>query len=221
MNIFRSMHQYLHKINHRKKCIFGKNVVIDKNFECEGGNKIFHDSTVLNTKIGYGTYIADASFIANSDIGRFCCIARDVRTVSGNHPSSKFVSIHPAFYSILKQSGFTFVDKNIFEDNKFYDVSRRKAVKIGNDVWIGEGVRIMEGINISDGAIIAAGAIITKDVPPYSIVGGIPAKIIRRRFSEEDIEWLNNFRWWDRDINWIKTNAGEFEDIAKLKKLRD
>ena len=84
---------------------------------------------------------------------------------------------------------------------------------IGNDVWIGSNVIIMSGVRIGDGAVIAAGAIVTKNVEPYSIVGGVPAKTIRRRFEENQIEYLRKIEWWNRSEDWIKKNAASFTDI--------
>ena len=89
---------------------------------------------------------------------------------------------------------------------------------IGNDVWIGANVVIMNEISVGDGAVIGAGSIVTKDVPPYAIVVGSPARIIRYRFEKEEIEFLLNFRWWDKDSNWIKDNYLKFNNIKEFKK---
>ncbi|MGU8897259.1 CatB-related O-acetyltransferase [Clostridium perfringens] len=210
------MHQSILKIKFKKKCIIKKNVVIDKNVKLEGGNKICMNSQVLNSSIGFGTYIGENCFIKNTKIGRYSCLAKNIITISGAHPSSKFVSIHPAFYSIAKQSGFTYVRKNKFEEFKYIDKKNRISVIIGNDVWIGEGVKIMEGVTIGDGAIIAAGSIVTKNIKEYSVVGGIPARYIKSRFTEKEIKFLLDLKWWDRGKEWINTNADKFEDIEIL-----
>ena len=70
---------------------------------------------------------------------------------------------------------------------------------IGNDVWIGLNATILDGVTIGDGAIVAAGAVVTKDVPPYAVVAGVPAKIIKYRFTESQIDFLLKFRWWEKD----------------------
>lgn len=91
------------------------------------------------------------------------------------------------------------------------------AVEIGNDVWICDGVQIIGGHCIGDGAIIAAGAVVTEDVPPYSVVAGVPAKVIRYRFSSDEIEFLLKLKWWNREEEWIRAHADLFEDIKKMR----
>jgi tetrahydrodipicolinate N-succinyltransferase len=89
-------------------------------------------------------------------------------------------------------------------------------VIIGNDVWIGANAVILDKVKIGDGAVIAAGAIVSKDVKPYTIVGGIPAKPIKKRFSEEEIEKLLEFKWWEKDIRWIRENYELFSKPAEF-----
>lgn len=182
----------------------------------EGNNKVGKNSYVYGT-VGFGTYI-EANCVLNAKIGRFCSIADNVHTVQGRHPLKKNVSTHPAFYSTRKQGGFTFVNKNTFDEFVFADEDFHDVV-IGNDVWIGRGVMILSGIVIGDGAVIAAGAVVTSSVPPYAIVGGVPAKIIRYRFNPSDIEYLTKFRWWNNDIQWIQSHAELFNDVEDFKKI--
>lgn len=173
----------------------------------EGHNTI-RRNTCFGGKIGYGSYIGiDCAIYA--DIGRYTCIASNVRTVSGKHPTHTIASIHPAFYSNKKQGGFTYVDRTIFDE-------LTESCAIGNDVWIGSGVTIVDGIKIGDGSIIAAGAVVTKDVAPYTIVGGVPAKIIKNRFEPEIVEALLKMKWWDWDESTIKSRASDFRDVAVL-----
>ena len=181
----------------------------------EGYNS-FGKNTLVGGNVGRGTYCADNCELY-CDIGRFCSIGNDVKVLLGDHPSHTWVSTHPAFFSHRKQAGFTFTDHEKYNELKKAENSSNYAV-IGNDVWIGSNVSILQGVTIGDGAIIAAGAVVTHDVEPYSIVGGVPAKKIRMRFTEEEIEFLTAFRWWDKDMEWLKAHAQDFEDISTAMK---
>lgn len=176
----------------------------------EGGNIINKDS-YFKGKMGYGTYLGPSCSI-DAEIGRFCSIAANVKTVNGFHPTESFVSTHPAFFSTYKQAGFTYVEKKAFQEIKHADENKH-AVVIGNDVWIGENAIILAGVHIGDGAVIAAGAVVTKDVQPYAIVGGVPAKVIRMRFDEETVNKLLSFEWWNKPIQWIEEHSAYFRDI--------
>lgn len=194
-----------------------RNVEIDKtcrlaagSVECEGNNKIYAGAS-FRGKLGFGSYVGQRSSL-NAVIGRYCSIACDVKTISGSHPTRDFVSTHPAFFSVMKQAGFSYVSQNSYEENQFVDDDRH-LVEIGNDVWIGSDVILLPGIHIGDGAIIAAGAVVCRDVSPYSIVGGVPAKEIRKRFTEDQISRLLEIKWWNRDESWLKQHVKLFEDI--------
>ena len=215
-------HGIKQQIHRSKWC--GKHVTfegraeLDSADQFEGCNRLAAGVTFLNSRIGYASYIGTNCFIKNTVIGRYTCIGTDVVTMSGDHPTSGFASIHPAFYSLQKQCGFTYVTKEKYPDFKWLDPKKKITVKIGNDVWIGSGVRIMEGVRIGDGAVVAAGAVVTKDVEPYSIVGGVPAKHIKYRFTEEQIKKLLNLSWWNKGEKWIRKNAELFDDVEKLLK---
>lgn len=216
MKILKRINQIQRQYKKRQLCRFGRNVVINATSTFEGNNRLDDDVTFLNSKIGYASYVSNDSFIKNNVIGRYCCIAPRVITVTGNHPVKNFASIHPAFFSTMKQVGFAYVSEDKFDDFNYIDSGKKISVEIGNDVWIGDSVRILEGVKIGNGAVIAAGAVVTKNVPPYAIVGGIPTRIIRYRFSEQIIEKLENLEWWNKDQNWIETHAYLFEDAEKL-----
>ncbi len=100
------------------------------------------------------------------------------------------------------------LDKDLF--NEYTETT------IGNDVWIGANVIVKSGVTIGDGSIIAAGAVVTKDVAPFSVIGGVPAKHIKLRFSEEQINFLKQFKWWEKDLYWLKQNKDLFTNIELL-----
>lgn len=194
-----------------KNVKFGKAVNIGKASTFEGYNVLGNRVTFVGN-CGRCSYIGDGSTIYGK-IGRFCSIGFGVITLQGTHPTH-FVSTSPSFYSTLGHNGLYFVKENAFVEKKYADSEKRYPVVIGNDVWIGHGAVILGGVTIGDGAIIGAGAIVTKDVAPYTIVAGNPARVIRSRFDEETIEKLLQIKWWDKDLEWIARHADRFLDVS-------
>lgn len=157
-------------------------------------------------KIGAFSYISrGAVFKGVKSIGRFCSIATNVSVGYGNHNTS-FISTHPLFENIdyswnenfhsLRKNHITWLEK-MSEMSHEIMKEKNKAPEIGNDCWIGTGAFICRNVKIGNGAVIGAHAVVTKDVPPYAIVAGCPAKIIRFRFPEDIIEKLENLQWWE------------------------
>lgn len=193
----------------------------NKSAQLKGKNKIGHRTDIANAIVGYGSYIGNDSYLRRVQIGKYCSIGNEVKVLYGTHPTGQFVSTHPAFYSTIQQAGFTWVTKDCFQERIYAIPEEKISVVIGNDVWIAGHVQILEGVKIGNGAIIAAGSVVTQDVPPYSIVGGVPARMIRWRFQEEERIWLDKIQWWNQDEDWIKAHVDDFRDISKLRKTMD
>ena len=188
--------------------LFGLGPFADDHCSFRGSVNLAANAKLTGCTIGANTYISSNTQMTNCDIGSYCSIGPNVMAGLGTHPVKTFVSTHPSFYSPINRSPVSHVT-----EQKFVDSER---ITIGNDVWIGAGVILIDGVTIGDGAIIAAGAVVTTDVQPYSIVGGVPAKEIRKRFTDDQINFLLALRWWDKGEDWIHAHAHLFIDIEKL-----
>lgn len=220
-NITASAFYFLHRVylNYLKGHKIKRKSKISKSSILEGHNGIGFNSHFISSKIGFASYISENSKFYNTKIGKYCSIGAEVLIIRGNHPSSTFVSTHPAFFSLRKHTGFTFSKEQIFDEfPKPIEEGEPYTTIIGNDVWIGTRVSILDGVQIGDGAIIAAGSLVNKDVPPYAIYGGVPARLIKYRFDKEQIEFLAELKWWDRPMKWLKQHQQEFISIDKLTK---
>ena len=205
------------RLQRKMKLKLGKSVFLGFSSVLEGHNFINHNTIITNSYMGFGSYVANDSKIAKTKIGRYSSIGPRVICVFGNHPTKQIVSTHPAFFSTWGQTGFTYTKKRLFPE--FSDPISPESpytISIGNDVWIGSDVRILDGVQIGDGAIVAAGSVVTKNIAPYSIVGGVPAKHIKYRFTEPQVSFLKKYKWWEKPQDWIIKNAYLFADIEQF-----
>ncbi|MDQ8209160.1 CatB-related O-acetyltransferase [Coraliomargarita sp. SDUM461003] len=172
------------------------------NSEFEGDNTVGSDTSLNQVQLGRGSYVANGAAIKYTAIGRFCSIGPEVLIGLSRHPMD-MVSTSPAFYSKKRDAcplSFYQIDS--------YD--EQLNTQIGNDVWIGARAVIVGGVTVGDGAVIASSAVVTKDVPPYCIVGGVPARPIAKRLSDEQIELVLLNPWWEWTSAKLKEYGGDF-----------
>lgn len=177
---------------------------IDASAKIASNCHILNNTFFLNSSIASFSYIGRNSIVQNTKIGLYCSIADGVYIGLGSHPYSYF-STSPLFYKVNN----TFKRKLISRDLEFEEY---KSIDIGNDVWIGARSIVLDGVKISTGAIIAAGAVVTKDVPAYAIVAGVPASIIKYRFSHEKISEILESEWWLLPVDEIINEFKKFEN---------
>jgi acetyltransferase-like isoleucine patch superfamily enzyme len=170
-------------------------------------NVVFNNVLMDSCTIGDHTYIQKTTTLFNADIGKFCSIASGVSIGPGVHKTDG-VSTHPVFY--LKNTPLA----KIYCDTDLFIPTKRTT--IGHDVWIGEKAIILDGVTIGTGAIIAAGSVVTKDVAPYAIVGGVPAKQIKFRFEEGEMELLLKSEWWDYSEYWFEKHYKTLNNISEF-----
>ena len=171
--------------------------IVSKKAKVWGHCKLFHVS------IDDYSYIGSHCRLVHTHVGKFCSIAGDYSQIGMGSHSLNYISSSSIFTSRRNGTGIRWAETSHFEEYK--------DVYIGNDVWIGSSVKVMPGVSIGDGAVVGAGAVVTKDVPPYAIVAGVPARIIRYRFSNDVIQELVTLKWWDLDEKILKANISLFQ----------
>ena len=178
------------------------------NVDFEGRNAVPDRCNFSGTiKVGYATTLGYNNFLhGDVTIGKYCQIGADVAIHAKNHPTS-FLS--------------TYINNSLFAGD-LKSLRQINKIVIGNDVWIGHNVMIVGNVTIGNGAVLAAGCVVTKDVFPYSIVGGVPAKLIKKRFPEIIIDEIEELQWWDKsELELEKIKPLFFKDFSKINSIYD
>lgn len=189
------------------KCTIGDDCDID-GLEMSEKSELGRRNLIRNATIGKGSYTGTNTIIKKTDIGRYCCISWNVSIGGGNH-NYNHTSLYTDYW--FKRT-FGIEAKEAQADYR---------TKIGNDVWIGAGVNIIGGVTVGDGCVIGAGSIITHDIEPYSIVVGVPGKVLKKRFDEKTIEKLTKLQWWNWSEEKIKENIDFLRGKPDFKLLED
>lgn len=164
---------------------------------------------IVESTLGDYTYTMHEVTVNYTKIGKYCSIASHVCINPVNHPMDRVTQHHLTYRR--RSYGLAITD-----DEDIFNWRRANRVVIGHDVWIGHGAIIMKGVTIGTGAVIASGAVVTKDVDPYMIVGGVPAKPIKERFSRETASRLIQTEWWNWPRELIEERWEEFNDLESF-----
>lgn len=170
-------------------------------------SEVAERSRIQETTLGDYSYVMQDCSLWCAAIGRFVNIAAAVRINATNHPTWR-ASLHHFTY----RAGDYFDGEE--NETAFFDWRRAHRVVIGHDVWIGHGATILPGVTVGNGAVIGAGAVVSKDVEPYTIVGGVPARLIRKRFDETLARRMEALAWWDWDHERLQAALGDFRTLS-------
>lgn len=193
------------------KCILGDNIIIGENSFLQDSNlsdnvQINRANLIIDSTIGSYSYTGMNTVIKHASIGKFCSISWNVSISGGGH-NYHYMTPHPFIH--LPSFGVT--------DNK--TELEIEEITIGNDVWIGMNSCILQGVSIGDGAVIGAGSVVTKDVPPYAIVAGNPARILKYRFTDDMIAKLLDLQWWNFSKDILRDNIVYFQSELTEQRL--
>lgn len=164
---------------------------------------------IIESEIGDYTYTVDDVTINYSEVGKFTSIASHVTINPSMHPMERVTQHHMTY----RRMDYNLADS---DDQSLFDWRRANRVTIGHDVWIGHGAIVMKGVHVGNGAVIGSGAVVTKDVEPYSIVVGVPAKPIKTRFPKEIVDQLLQIAWWDWPREVLEERFADLYDLERF-----
>lgn len=190
--------------------IYGKDVNIDETTKIGRYSEIGDRCDLRESIIGEYAVCRGDNQIWYSEIGKFVAIAYGARINAVNHPAFTRISQHEFTYKGIR---YDFSDK---DDISIIEMRRNEKVIVGNDVWIGHNAIIMPGVHIGNGAVIGSGAVVTHNVEPYSVVCGVPARPIKKRFSDDIIEKIEKSAWWNWSHEQLKERYDDFRNIKEF-----
>lgn len=188
-------HPLIHPTAAVVDCTFGRFT------EVEAGSRL------SETELGDYSYVMQDCMIWCAHIGKFANIAASVRINATNHPIAR-----PTLHHFTYRAGDYFEGEA--NEAEFFAARRAKAVTVGHDTWIGHGATLLPGVTVGDGAVIGAGAVVSRDVAPYTVVGGVPAKLIRERFPAATAARFRRLAWWDWPHDALFAALQDFRDLA-------
>ena len=169
-------------------------------------------TSVAESTLGDYSYVMNDADLVYTDTGRFCSIAAHTRLNPGNHPLDRAALHHFTYRSALYGLGD--------DDQSFFEARRQCRVTLGHDVWIGHGAVVQAGVTIGTGAAVGSGAVVTRDVAPFTVVAGVPARPLRCRFDEETIAGLLELAWWSWDHERLRAALPDLRRLGAAEFLR-